>query len=57
MKWFLIVYFFKCASVAEPDMGKCPSSVYKVMMPSKEVCYQVKRMNGDLAECWASEVK
>jgi hypothetical protein len=57
MKWFLIIYFFKCASVAEADMSKCPSSVHKVMMPSKEICYKVKELNGTLAECWATEIQ
>jgi hypothetical protein len=25
----------------------------KIAMPSKEVCYQVKDLNGNLSECWA----
>jgi hypothetical protein len=57
MKWFLVIYLFNCASIAESNLEKCPTVMQKIIMPSKEVCDQVKALNGDLSECWAKESK
>jgi hypothetical protein len=57
MKWFLVIYLFNCASIAESNLEKCPSTQQQIAMPSKEICYQVKEINGPLSECWAKESK
>jgi hypothetical protein len=57
MKWFLIIYLFNCANIVDPDINKCPTVPQQIVMPSKEICYQVKALNGTLAECWAKESK
>ena len=55
MKWFLVVYLFNCQSIIEENLNKCPSVPHQIAMPSKEICKQVKEINGITAECWAKE--